>query len=67
MRASSIGNMASTAHIHSSDVTAFVDADSGGGFGGPGGAENDSELELGGAGRYSESTFGERHDPPCFK
>jgi hypothetical protein len=40
--------MATTAHIISSDGTAFVDAESGGGLGGPGGAEDDSELELGG-------------------
>lgn len=38
--------------------TAFVGAESGGGLGGPGGAENDSELDS--AGKDSESTFGER-------
>ena len=53
--------MATTAHI----ITSDVDAESGGGLGGPGGAENDSELEQ--AGENSESTFGERQDPPCFK
>ena len=30
--------------------TAFDDAESGGGLGSPGGAENDSELEVGGEG-----------------
>ena len=35
--------MATTAHIISRDGTAFVDAERGGGSGGPGGAEDDSE------------------------
>ena len=43
--------MATTARIIGSDGTAFVDAERGGGSGGPGGAEDDSELELGG-GRF---------------
>lgn len=48
MRASSIGEYGYHRTHHEQRCHCIRDGESGGGLGGPGGAEDDSELELGG-------------------